>query len=259
MKNRINSLFENKKEDILSVYFTAGYPELNDTRNIIIKLAESGTQLIEIGIPFSDPVADGPVIQQSSLKALQNGISLKLIFEQLTDIRDKVDIPLIMMGYLNPILQYGIEAFCDKCNEVGIDGVILPDLTPELYLENYKDIFESRNIHMIFLISPQTTNERLKFIDNISNGFVYMVSSSSTTGAKSTIQKEQEEYFNRVSNLELKNPRLIGFGISNHQTFKTACSYANGAIIGSAFVKALEGEIGLDDKIERFVEGILEG
>lgn len=257
MKNRINTLFETKKENILSVYFTAGFPELNDTATIITELVKNGTDLIEIGIPFSDPVADGPVIQKSSLKALQNGISLKLIFEQLKDIRQKVDIPLIMMGYLNPVLQYGIKEFCEKCNDIGIDGVILPDITPEIYEEEYKTIFEENNLHMIFLTSPQTSDDRFRYIDDLSNGFIYMVSSSSTTGAKSSIAKEQEDYFKRVANLQLTNPRLIGFGISNHETFKKACAYANGAIIGSAFIKALEENTSLEDRISRFVTNIL--
>lgn len=255
--NRINTLFESKKENILSVYFTSGYPELNDTEKVITELVKNGTDLIEIGIPFSDPVADGPVIQKSSLKALQNGISLNLIFEQLKDIRQKVDIPLVMMGYLNPVLQYGIEAFCKKCNEIGVDGVILPDITPEIYEDEYKAIFEANNLHMIFLITPQSTDKRMRYIDSISNGFIYMVSSSSTTGAKSSIQNDQEAYFTRVNDLGLQSPRMIGFGISNKETFAKACDYANGAIIGSAFVKALQEEGSLEERIERFVKGVL--
>lgn len=255
--NRINTLFETKKENVLSVYFTSGYPELNDTETVITELVKNGTNLIEIGIPFSDPVADGPVIQQSSLEALNNGISLKLIFEQLKDIRQKVDIPLVMMGYLNPVLQYGIEAFCKKCNEIGIDGIILPDITPEIYEEEYKDIFEANNLHMIFLITPQSTPERIRYIDSISNGFIYMVSSSSTTGAKSSIQTDQEAYFTRVKELGLKNPKMIGFGISNKETFATACKYANGAIIGSAFIKALQQDGGLKERISNFVKSII--
>ena len=255
--NRINTLFEQKKVNVLSVYFTAGYPELNDTETVITELVKNGTDLIEIGIPFSDPVADGPVIQQSSLVALNNGISLKLIFEQLKNIRQKVDIPLVMMGYLNPVLQYGVEAFCKKCNEIGIDGLILPDITPEIYEDEYKAIFEANNLHMIFLITPQSTPERIRYIDSISGGFIYMVSSSSITGAKSSIQKEQEAYFTRVKNLNLKNSQMIGFGISSRETFTTACKYATGAIIGSAFIKALQEKGSLQERISKFVKGLL--
>jgi tryptophan synthase alpha chain len=256
MNNRINKLFQNKKERVLSVYFTAGYPELNDTTTIIQELVKNGVDLIEIGMPFSDPVADGPVIQHSSLIALQNGMSIRKLFEQLTDIRKTIDIPLILMGYINPVLQYGVEAFCKKCNEIGIDGLIIPDLPMDVYQDEVKTVFEANNLHNIFLITPQTSDERLKLIDEVSSGFIYMVSSNSTTGAKSSVSDFQRAYFQRVKNSGLNNPRLIGFGISNAETFNNACQYASGAIIGSAFVKAMEGSESLEQKVSTFINSI---
>jgi len=256
MNNRINKLFQEKKEGILSVYFTAGHPQLDDTATIIRELVINGVDLIEIGMPFSDPVADGPVIQKSSLVALQNGMSIRKLFEQLADIRKSVDIPLILMGYLNPVLQYGIEAFCKKCNETGIDGLILPDLPMDIYQEEFKTIFEANNLHNILLITPQTSDERLKQIDEASSGFIYMVSSNSTTGAKSNVTDFQREYFDRIRSKNLKNPYLIGFGISNAETFENACQFASGAIIGSAFVKSLEEEGTLEQKISGFIHRI---
>ena len=256
--NRINKLFSEKKNNILSVFFTAGYPELNSTETIIESLENSGADLIEIGIPFSDPMADGPVIQKSSQVALDNGMSLNLLFDQLKDIRKKVNIPLIMMGYLNPVFQFGIENFCKKCNEVGIDGLILPDLPIELFIKEYQDIFRKHNLHNIFLISPQTTEERIRLIDSETDGFIYLVAASSITGAKSGISDKQIGYFNHIKSMNLKNPTVIGFGISNKETFETACKYANGAIIGSAFVKALGEEGELDEKVEGFARNILD-
>ncbi|WP_321288272.1 tryptophan synthase subunit alpha [uncultured Sunxiuqinia sp.] len=257
MKNRINQLFQDKKENILSVYFTAGYPQLNDTVEIIKTLEENGVDLIEIGMPFSDPVADGPVIQNSSTVALKNGMSIKQLFEQLQSIRQTVNIPLILMGYLNPVIQFGLEAFCMKCQEVGIDGLILPDLPVSVYQEEYKELFEHYGLHNILLITPQTSDARIQEIDEASGGFIYMVSSSSTTGAKDKVSDFHEDYFNRVNQLKLNNPRLIGFGISNQETFENACKYASGAIIGSAFVKALEQDKTLDEKVSAFVNRIL--
>ena len=257
MNNRINQLFQQKERNILSVYFTAGYPELNDTVTIIQELEKNGADLIEIGMPFSDPVADGPVIQNSSLIALKNGMSIKTLFEQLKDIRQSVQIPLILMGYLNPVLQFGVENFCKKCEEVGIDGLIIPDLPLAEYTENYKTIFEAHKLHNILLITPQTSNERIRQIDSECSGFIYMVSSSSTTGMKQSVSDYHTEYFERVNSLNLKNHRLIGFGISNAETFKNACKYANGAIIGSAFVKALENDLTLEQRISEFVKTIV--
>lgn len=257
MKNRINQLFQDKKENILSVYFTAGYPQLDDTVSIIEKLVANGVDLIEIGMPFSDPVADGPVIQQSSLVALHNGMTIKKLFEQLQGIREKVNIPLILMGYLNPVIQFGIEEFCKKCAEVGIDGLILPDLPLNEYHDTYREVFARYNLHNILLITPQTSEKRLVEIDEASHGFIYMVSSSSTTGAKSSVADFHLDYFDRINKMNLTNPRLIGFGISNKETFDNACQYAQGAIIGSAFVKALGEDGSLDDKISNFVNQLV--
>lgn len=256
-QNRINQLFQSKKDNILSVYFTAGYPNLDDTATIIQTLEKNGVDLIEIGMPFSDPVADGPVIQNSSTVALKNGMSIKKLFQQLTSIRQSVKIPLILMGYLNPVIQFGVEEFCKKCKEVGIDGLILPDLPLSVYEEEYQALFEQYGLHNVLLITPQTSEARIRQIDEASNGFIYMVSSSSTTGAKDKVSDFHQEYFERVNQLELKNPRLIGFGISNHETFANACKYASGAIIGSAFVKALEQEISVEERISRFVNRIV--
>jgi tryptophan synthase alpha chain len=256
MNNRINKLFQEKKEQILSVYFTAGYPNLEDTVPMIQELVKNGVDLIEIGMPFSDPVADGPVIQHSSLIALQNGMSIRKLFDQLKDIRKTVDIPLILMGYINPVLQYGVEAFCQRCKEIGIDGLIIPDLPMDVFEEEFKAVFEANNLHNIFLITPQTSEERLRKIDDVSTGFIYMVSSNSTTGAKTSVSDFQKEYFVGVNSFGLKNPRLIGFGISNAKTFANACQYASGAIIGSAFVKALEGPKSLAQKVSGFINSI---
>jgi tryptophan synthase alpha chain len=236
--NRINNkLREHKK--LLSIYFTAGYPNLNDTVSIIQELEHSGVDMIEIGLPFSDPLADGPTIQDSSTRALKNGMTSELLFNQLKDIRETVSIPLIIMGYFNPMLQYGVEAFCKKCQDVGIDGLIIPDLPVDVYHDQYKSTFEKYGLANIFLITPQTSDERIRFIDSVSDGFIYMVSSASTTGAKTGFGNEQSDYFERIANMKLKNPQIVGFGISNNETFKQATQYAKGAIIGSAFIKHL--------------------
>lgn len=255
--NRIEELFKKKSERVLNVYFTAGYPQLNDTASILEELEKTGADLIEIGIPFSDPIADGPTIQESNGIALDNGMTLNLLMEQLKDIRSKVDIPIILMGYINPIVQYGMEAFCQKCAEVGVDGLILPDLPMFEYLEVHKPLFEKHGLFNIFLITPQTSETRIREIDHNSNGFIYMVSSASTTGAKTGISDEQELYFERVNAMNLKNPTLIGFGISNKETFDKACKNANGAIIGSAFVKAISASEDLPRDIEIFTKSIL--
>jgi tryptophan synthase alpha chain len=254
--NRINRLFQNKQAQVLSVYFTAGYPVLNSTVEIIQSLSDAGVDMIEIGIPFSDPLADGPVIQSSSTLALKNGMSLKLLFDQLKYIRNKTDIPLLLMGYLNPVLQFGMERFCKSCAETGIDGTILPDLPNDVFEKEYITAFEENGVYNIFLLSPQTKPERIRKIDCISRGFIYMVSSSSTTGVKNNFSQEQIEYFKRIKAMLLKNPTLIGFGISNSDNFKTACRYSGGAIIGSAFVKML-GEKGFSKlAIRKFVQEI---
>lgn len=254
--NRIDKLFQEKKENILSIYFTAGHPTLDSTAEIIKTLVEEGVDLIEIGIPFSDPVADGLVIQKSSQTALNNGMSLKVLFEQIATIREKVDIPLILMGYLNPALQYGIEAFCAKCSEVGIDGTILPDLPLDIFLDEYKAIYEQYNIHNIFLATPQTSDERYIELDKQSGGFLYMVAASSITGAKTGFEDYQQKYFERIKALNLKLPRVIGFGISTKETFDHACRYANGAIIGSAFVNTLEKEGDMKKNIREYIRSI---
>lgn len=256
MENRINQLFKEKQNNILSVYFTAGFPQLNDTEEIIVELEKSGADLIEIGIPFSDPVADGPTIQKSSDKALKNGMSMKLLFEQLKNIRPKVKLPLILMGYFNNVLQYGVEEFCRKAAETGIDGAILPDLPLEVYENEYRHYFEENNLRNIFLITPQTSDERIRKIDALSNGFIYMVSSSSTTGEKTKFTEQQETYFQRVQAMNLKNPCLVGFGISNNTTFVNSCRYSNGAIVGSAFVKALSAEGPISQNVKKFVDFI---
>jgi len=254
--NRIDKLFREKKGTILSVYFTAGYPRLDSTAGIIGALAEAGADMIEIGMPFSDPVADGPVIQHSSEKALRNGMNLKLLFDQLTEIRHEVKIPLLLMGYLNPVMQFGVENFCRECTRTGIDGVILPDLPPIVYKEEYFSIFNMYNLYNIMLISPQSSVERITAIDKISRGFVYMVSSSSVTGSKGNFSDDQISYFKRVSEMELRNPVLIGFGISNHETFINAGKFARGVIIGSAFVNILEQDGNDFENINQFIKEI---
>jgi len=267
LENRINKLFKEKHNNILSVYFTAGFPALNDTVTIITELENAGVDMIEIGMPFSDPLADGPTIQRSSEIALENGMSIKLLFEQLKGFRSNLanpllqsgnlEAPLVLMGYLNPVLQYGVEQFCKEASAIGISGVILPDLPLQEYLDEYKHIFESNNLRNIFLITPQTSEERIRLIDEHSDGFIYMVSSSSTTGAKNEIGEEQERYFSRINSMNLKNPTVIGFGIHNQQTFSKACEYANGAIIGSAFIKAIDGSKDLKRDISVFVGCVL--
>ncbi len=254
--NRIDNLFKHKSNNILSIYFTAGHPTLTSTVDILSELESSGVDMVEIGMPFSDPLADGPVIQDASSKALGNGMSIKVLLEQLQDVRSKVTIPLLLMGYINPVLQYGVEAFCKKCSEVGIDGVILPDLPMNIYQESFQKYFEQYNLRFIFLITPQTSDDRIRMIDSLSSGFIYMVSSASTTGAKAEIESSQVSYFERVKGLGLKNPLVIGFGISNRETFNRACSYANGAIIGSAFVKMLTETGDWKDGIGKFVRGV---
>lgn len=252
--NRIDKVFLEKK-NILNIYFTAGYPKLEDTIKVAEALQKGGADMLEIGIPFSDPIADGPTIQKSSMVALDNGMTLATLFSQLTDLRERVEVPVLFMGYINPILQFGIEEFCVECQRVGIDGLILPDLPMKEYLEEYQVLFEKHGLHNIFLISPNTHPERIKQIDNNSSGFVYMVSSSSITGAKLGIADQQVAYFERIKAMNLINPRLIGFGISNKETFQKACDYANGAIIGSAFVNQL-GEDASEEAIVGFVKKI---
>lgn len=252
--NRIHQkLQENKK--LLSIYFTAGYPSLNDTAKTIKELEENGVDMIEIGLPFSDPLADGPTIQASSTQALKNGMTTELLFQQLGTIRESVSIPLIIMGYFNPILQFGVEKFCKKCEEVGIDGLILPDLPLDVYQDHYEPILKKYGLVNIFLITPQTSEERIQQIDAASDGFIYMVSSASVTGSQEGFGNQQENYFKRIANMNLKNPQIVGFGISNAETFQQATKMAKGAIIGSAFIKHLSKNG--TDTIGNFVKGIL--
>ena len=239
--NRINKKLQEDNK-LVSIYFTAGYPELNDTVKIIQNLEKNGVDMIEIGLPFSDPLADGPTIQASSSQALKNGMTTEILFNQLEDIRRSVNIPLIIMGYFNPMLQYGVEAFCKKCQEIGIDGLIIPDLPVDVYHEEYQSIFEKYGLINVFLITPQTSDERIRYIDSISNGFIYMVSSASTTGAQSGFGNEQTLYFKRIAEMNLNNPQIVGFGVSNKETFMQATQYSNGAIIGSAFIKYLTNQ-----------------
>ncbi len=238
--NRIDQLFQTKKSGLLSLYFCAGYPTLN-TADVIIQMEQAGIDFVEVGIPFSDPMADGAVIQHAATQALRNGMSLRLLFEQLQNIRQQVALPLIFMGYLNPIMSYGFERFCADCSRIGIDGVIIPDLPFADYTAHYKDITQAHGVKMIMLITPETSEERIRLIDSHTDGFIYMVSSASTTGAQSHFDEQKQAYFNKVNNMQLKNPRMIGFGISNAATLQAAQANAAGAIIGSKFV-SLQGE-----------------
>ena len=256
--NRLDHLFATKKQDILNVYFTAGHPNLDDVANIILTLDESGVDLIELGMPYSDPMADGPTIQDSGNIALKNGMNVALLFEKVKAVREKTQIPLIMMGYFNQVMQFGEEKFFRMCAEVGVDGLILPDLPVYVFEEKYKALFEELELRISFLITPQTTEDRIRQIDDLTKGFIYMVSSSSITGAKSGISDEQMAYFNRINDMQLKNPRLIGFGISDHATYSTACQFSSGAIIGSAFIKTLDKATDIKASIKAFVEMVRE-
>ena len=237
--NRITQLFDTKKHGILSVYFTAGYPRLNDTPAILGTLEDKGVDMVEIGIPFSDPMADGPVIQQASTLALRNGMTLRLLFGQLEGIRRRVHIPLILMGYLNPIMQFGFENFCRQCAGKGIDGVIIPDLPFADYMEECKPIAQQYGLKVIMLITPETSEERIRLIDAHTSGFIYMVSSAATTGAQQSFDQGKQAYFRRINNMQLRNPRLVGFGISNKATYDAAAAHSSGAIVGSHFIRLL--------------------
>ena len=246
--NRINQLFQQNPKRLLSVYFCAGSPTLNGTAQVIKDLENNGVSLIEIGIPFSDPMADGVVIQNAATEALRNGMSLKLLFQQLRNIRQEVSIPLVLMGYLNPIYQFGFQHFCEECAACGIDGVIIPDLPFRDYEQTFKQIANQYDIRVIMLITPETCEERIREIDAHTDGFIYMVSSASTTGAQQDFDRQKQAYFEKVDSLNLRNPRMVGFGISNQQTFDAACSHASGGIIGSRFVSLLNQYQGDADK-----------
>lgn len=254
--NRLSQLFQDKSQDILNIYFTAGFPALNDTERIITALEAAGVDLIEIGMPYSDPLADGPTIQSSGQQALKNGMTVERLFTQIKAVRQSTEVPLVLMGYFNQVMQYGEEAFFKKCQEVGVDGLILPDLPLTVYEDEYRDLLEKYDLKISFLITPQTEPERIQKVDELSSGFIYMVSSSSITGGKSDIKQTQLDYFERINAMQLRSPRLIGFGISNHETFSTACQYGQGAIIGSAFIRTLAQVEQLEEGIEHFVAEI---
>ena len=253
--NRINKLFKEKRDKILSIYFTAGYPSLNDTTEIIKILDECGVDLIEIGMPFSDPIADCPVIQDSSNVAIVNGMNLNLLFKQLADIRKITDIPIVLMGYVNPVYQFGYNKFIKNILECDLDGLILPDLPLDDYITEFKTIFDKENLSFIPLITPNTSKERIRQIDGNSNGFIYMVSSSSITGNKSRFDDKEILYFKTISSLSLKNPTIIGFGISDKESFEKACNYSQGAIIGTKFIKEIS-KGNLRESIKDFIVSI---
>lgn len=251
--NRIQaSLAQNKK--LLSIYFTAGFPAIDDTVSILEQLQEAGADMIELGLPFSDPLADGPTIQESSTKALHNGMTTDKLFDQLQGIRKTIDVPLIVMGYFNPMMQFGVELFCKRCQEVGIDGLIIPDLPVDVYHEKYQKLFQQYGLLNMFLITPQTPDDRIDYIDKVSEGFIYMVSSAATTGAQGSFGNEQEQYFKRIGAMNLKSKLLVGFGISNRETYDSAVAHSKGAIIGSAFIKHLEKNG--SNSVKKFIEQI---
>ena len=239
--NKINQLFsENKNSKLLSLYFCAGAPTLDGTSDVILTMQRRGISMIEVGIPFSDPMADGPVIQDAATTALKNGMTLQRLFDQLKAIKDEVHIPLVLMGYLNPIMQYGIERFCQACVDSGVSGIIIPDLPFKDYLEEVKPVADRYDLRVVMLITPETSEERIRFIDEHTDGFIYMVSSAATTGAQQSFDEQKQAYFRRINQMNLRNPRMIGFGISNRQTLESAQQNAAGAIIGSKFVTLLD-------------------
>jgi len=253
---RIEELFKRKQQNILNVYCTAGFPKLESTQEVMTALQNNGADLIELGMPYSDPLADGEVIQQSGAVALQNGMTISILFNQLQDMRSTVTVPVILMGYMNPVMQYGFENFCAKAAEVGIDGLILPDLPMYEYETEYGEIIKKYNLNLIFLVTPETKEERLRRIDELSTGFLYAVSSSSTTGNNKDIS-EQEGYFKKLHDMNLKNPILVGFGIKDRPTFEAVCKYTNGAIIGSAYIKALGNGTDVNAATKEFLETII--
>lgn len=255
-ENQTEELFKRKNKNLLSVYYTAGYPALNDTVRIGQWLAQAGADMIEIGIPFSDPVADGPVIQESSKVALENGMTLNLLLEQVGELRSDVNVPIVLMGYINPILQMGVASFCERAAHAGVDAVIIPDLPLLEYQESYQGIFESWGIKNIFMVTPTTSEERIRAIDDSSSAFIYVVSSSGTTGARKDFSEEQIDYLNRLKQMKLKNPWLVGFGVSNNTTFSTICDYGAGAIVGSAFIAMLKNSNNFSADIPNFVQSI---
>jgi tryptophan synthase alpha chain len=255
--NKINQLFENNKgRKLLSLYFCAGCPTLDNTGEVIKTMQRRGIDMIEVGIPFSDPLADGPVIQSAATQALKNGMSLKKLFGQLKDIKDEVQIPLVLMGYLNPILHYGIEAFCQSCVESGVSGAIIPDLPFKDYQDIVKPVADKYDLRIIMLITPETSEERIRFIDEHTDGFIYMVSSAAITGAQKSFDDAKQEYFRRINDMNLRNPRMIGFGISNKQTLEAAQQNAAGAIIGSKFVTLLNESNNADEALDKLFDAL---
>ena len=257
-RNRITRLFSSDKKDILSIYFTAGYPELEATVTIIEACERSGVDLVEIGIPFSDPVADGPTIQKSNKIALDNGMSVQRLFDQLENIRNKITIPIIIMTYFNPVYRYSVKKFCALCSKIGIDGLIIPDLPLDEFEEHYLAFFDQYELKHVFLVTPDTSVERVREIDRLSSGFIYMVSSSATTGVRTRVLDHQNNYFQKINKLNLNNPKMIGFGISDRQSFDLACKHASGAIIGSAFINAVGRKDNLSSNVEKFISKIKE-
>jgi len=254
--SRIDQLFQKKQKEILNVYCTAGFPHLDSTLEVMQALQESGADLIELGMPYSDPLADGPVIQSSSAKALQNGMSIAILFEQLKDLRNNIHVPVVLMGYINPLLQYGFENFCAKAAAVGIDGLIIPDIPMYEFEQEYGVIIDKYGLDFTFLVTPETSEDRIKKLDTLSSGFLYAVSSSSLTGSDKDFSV-MESYLQKFNTLDLKNPVLVGFGIKDKQTFKTACQFTNGAIIGSAYIKALENGSDIQQTTKAFIQSII--
>ena len=254
--SRLQALFANKKERVLNVYFTAGYPQLDSTTTIIQALQNNGADIIELGMPYSDPLADGPVIQESGNIALQNGMTIAVLFEQLKAIKGQINIPIILMGYMNPVMQYGFEKFCADASAVGVDGLILPDLPEYEFEMEYGAIIKKYGLDFIFLVTPETSTERIQQLDNLSTGFLYAVSSSATTG-KDKDFNSVEKYLEQLQSMQLKNPVLVGFGIKDRNTFESACKYANGAIIGTAFIKALEGSTKINETVKEFINTVI--
>ncbi|MGB4844773.1 MAG: tryptophan synthase subunit alpha [Ferruginibacter sp.] len=255
MTNRLTKLFEDKKSSVLNIYCTAGYPRLESTGEVIDALQKKGADIIELGIPYSDPIADGPVIQQSNMIALENGMSIPVLFQQLKKIKDTVYVPVILMGYMNPVLQYGIEQFCEDAAAVAVSGIILPDLPMYEFETLYQQIFIKHNLKFIFLVTPETSEERIRQIDKLSSGFIYAVSSSSTTGKNKAIG-DQASYFKKLQNMKLNNPVLVGFGIKDKNTFDAACAHTNGAIIGSAYIKAIKNSLNISEDTKEFINTV---
>ncbi len=256
MQNRLDELFKRKDRQLLSIYLTAGFPRIDSTVPLIRSLEEAGADFLEVGFPFSDPLADGPVIQETSSIAIRNGMNLRLLLGQLAGARNGISIPLILMGYLNPVLQMGMGTFCRKAEESGVSGVIIPDLPPEEYRDKYRELFNRHKLHMIFLVTPGTTVERIRMLDNLGSGFIYAVSASSTTGRQESFSREQEQYLEKLGSLDLGNPVMTGFGIHNRNTLETVWKHTSGAIIGTAYLKALM-EAGSPDEAARSLFGRL--